>query len=142
MVIMFDELYLRVIVCGGRNLRDYSLVKNKMIFIYGQTPLIIVSGMQISKPILNGRPNPDEETWFGADWFGIKYGREMGFPIDEHPAKWNEFGRAAGPIRNTEMSEVAKECVAFWDRISRGTKDMITKAEAKNLKTHIEYFQP
>lgn len=41
---------------------------------------------------------------------------------------WNRYGKAAGPIRNTQIVERSKEVIAFWMPNSRGTKDTIKKA--------------
>lgn len=67
----------------------------------------------------------------GVDKIAFDYCKEKNIPIDIYPAKWEEFGKAAGPIRNQEMSEVADMAICFWDGISRGTKDMITKMRKK-----------
>lgn len=40
-------------------------------------------------------------------------------------AQWEQYGRAAGPIRNRRMAEYADALVAVWDGRSRGTKNMI-----------------
>lgn len=39
-----------------------------------------------------------------------------------HPADWERLGKAAGPIRNEEMAEIADALIAFWDGQSRVTK--------------------
>lgn len=59
----------------------------------------------------------------------------------------SDKGRAGGPIRNTEMIQAAinetemasvPPClVAFWDNESRGTADVIRKAEKADFWTHI-----
>ncbi len=40
---------------------------------------------------------------------------------------WKKHGKAAGPIRNSEIVAYADRGVAFWDGKSRGTLDTITK---------------
>jgi hypothetical protein len=45
------------------------------------------------------------------------------------PAQWNDFGKAAGVMRNTVMLRKKPILVvAFWDGRSTGTLDTITKA--------------
>lgn len=39
----------------------------------------------------------------GADRLCAEVAREMGATVEPHPAKWGEYGRAAGMIRNSEM---------------------------------------
>lgn len=53
------------------------------------------------------------------------------------PAKWKEFGRAAGPIRNQQMLDEGKPelVLAFHDDLenSKGTKDMVGRAMKADL---------
>lgn len=55
----------------------------------------------------------------------------------EYPALWNKYGRAAGPIRNRQMAEVADVCVLFPCQgvENRGTKDMCRSARANGVTT-------
>ena len=49
------------------------------------------------------------------------------------PADWKVYGKQAGPVRNRQMLNYAKEeqgaLLAFWDGKSRGTKNMIDIAK-------------
>ena len=53
------------------------------------------------------------------------------------PAKWRQHGRAAGPIRNQQMLDegLPTHVYAFHDHLdkSRGTRDMIDRAQACNI---------
>lgn len=73
----------------------------------------------------------------GVDRFGEQLAREDGIPIKVFPADWNSHGKAAGPIRNREMAEYGDALVAVWDGKSRGTKNMIDEAKAKNRPVYI-----
>lgn len=70
----------------------------------------------------------------GADMMGLNYGRIWEIPVKEFPANWDLHGKAAGPIRNSEMANYADGLIAFWDGKSRGTKNMIDNAKLKCLK--------
>ena len=114
----------RVIIVGGREFQDYELVRQKCDY-YLQNKLksdtvIIVSGHAT-----------------GADTLGERYARERGLECELHPADWNKHGKAAGPIRNAQMADVAQALIAFWDGHSRGTRNMIDTAKAKGLKVAI-----
>ena len=63
--------------------------------------------------------------------------QEHGLACDIHPADWDKHGKAAGPIRNAEMAEVADALIAFWDGQSRETKSMIDLARKKGLQVAI-----
>ena len=61
----------------------------------------------------------------GADAMGRKWAENNDVKIASFPADWDQYGKAAGYKRNTEMAEYANACVAFWDGKSTGTKHMI-----------------
>lgn len=58
------------------------------------------------------------------------------------PALWNEYGKRAGMLRNHEMGDIATHLVAFWDKKSRGTKDMIDYARAQKLHVTEVWVSP
>ena len=98
----------RVIIAGGRDFNDYPLLKQKCDSFLGnkskECQVIIVSG-----------------TARGADQLGERYAVEKGFPILRFPADWLQYGKAAGPIRNRQMTDNADALIAFWDGQSKGT---------------------
>ena len=101
---------LRVCIAGSRGFSDYNLLKAKMdaLLRFKHPHVCIVSG-----------------TANGADKLGERYAAERGYEIEQHPADWDKHGKAAGPIRNTEMAECIDACVVFWNGKSRGTQHMI-----------------
>ena len=117
----------KVIIAGCRDFCDYELLKLKCNFYLQNKKnthnLIIVFGHAT-----------------GADALGERYASEMGLKVDIHPADWKMHGRAAGPIRNAGMAEVADALIAFWDGQSRGTKSMIDLAKRKGLQVAVVRF--
>lgn len=83
----------------------------------------------------------------GVDEIAGVEARRLGFDVKVMRADWRENGRAAGPIRNTQMVTFARVmgekqgcdvvCLAFWDGESRGTKDCFTKAHEAGIDTEI-----
>lgn len=69
-----------------------------------------------------------------AQWAGKFIGSER---VRRFPAKWTEYGRAAGPYRNQQMLTEGQPqlVVAFHDdlRNSKGTKDMVTRARRADV---------
>ena len=72
----------------------------------------------------------------GADHWARKLAFRKGFRYIEAPADWypenltgmsNIVDKSAGLKRNTTIAIVCTHCVAVWDGISGGTKDMISK---------------
>ena len=114
----------RIIIAGGRDFTNYSLLKEKIDNIISDKrkthQIYIVSGKAR-----------------GADSLGEKYANENGLNIMEFPADWDKHGRSAGYKRNLEMAENADALIAFWDGESQGTKHMIDIAKEKNLPTRI-----
>jgi hypothetical protein len=52
-------------------------------------------------------------------------GDRFAVPIASFPAKWERYGKRAGPIRNREMADYADVAVVIWDDNSPGSRNMI-----------------
>lgn len=61
------------------------------------------------------------------------------FPVERYPADWNKHGKAAGPIRNQQMLDEGKPdlVIAFLAQNSRGTKDMVSRAEKAGVEVKV-----
>ena len=73
----------------------------------------------------------------GADTIGADWGRAKGITVVEYEPDWS-LGRGAGMARNTTIIECSDVVVAFWDMISKGTKDSITKAKKAGKEVIID----
>jgi hypothetical protein len=76
----------------------------------------------------------------GADRIAGEIAEQMGLSEIACPAKWDERGNAAGPIRNQEMLKHNPDIVfAFHENISKskGTKDMVVRALAEGIPVKI-----
>ena len=104
----------KIIVCGYREFFDYDFVKRKLDKILSEKrkthTIVIVSG-----------------GCRGADKLGEKYSFENDDELEIYKAEWDVYGKKAGPVRNTKMSEISDACVAFVCKKSKGTFDMIRK---------------
>lgn len=74
-----------------------------------------------------------------AEYWRYVYGKEH---IKSYPAKWEEHGKAAGPIRNRQMLDENPEIelvIAFHNDISqsKGTKDMVLLAIKRGIPVEI-----
>ncbi len=118
----------KIIVCGGSFFKDYELLKktlDKYLERLMEYPIEIVSG-----------------TAKGADQLAEQYAMEelnatLGDGLRRFPPLWHIHGKAAGPIRNSEMASYATHCVAFYNGRSKGTLDMINKAKAAGLEVMV-----
>ena len=119
----------RMIVCGGRDFNDYgffSACMDRLIAYYDNIRLV------------SGHAR-------GVDILAEQYAAEKGIQIQVFPAEWKKYGKAAGPIRNRDMLDYAKEVnpvvAAFWDGKSRGTGNMLKQAEDIGAKVHIFQYE-
>ena len=120
---------MKVIVAGGRDFKDYELLKCTLDGFQQEHGNIteVVSG-----------------TAKGVDKLGEKYANENNIPIKQFVPDWKGLGKKAGFVRNRQMGDYAKEyngmLVAFWDKQSKGTKGMIDYATKIGLKSVVVYY--
>jgi len=72
----------------------------------------------------------------GVDLLAARIAEGLGYEVHPHPADWDKYHKAAGPIRNREMLEEKPDLVlAFHDDIvsSKGTKNMVNQAVAAGI---------
>jgi len=116
----------RIIVAGGRNFTNQSIGFH---YISDVTQNLLPCDIQI----VCGEAR-------GADTIGKLWANSRNISIASFPANWNQFGKAAGFIRNKQMAEYATHVIAFWDGESRGTKSMLDLAKKYNLKTSVHIY--
>lgn len=119
-----------LLVCGTRTFNDAELLfatLDDLLRVKLRThDVVIVQG----------------ECETGADLFAREYAEERCLMLPRcYAADWETHGKAAGPIRNTAMVEVADACVAFWNGWSTGTRDAFTKARAKGIPTRVVTYK-
>jgi hypothetical protein len=70
----------------------------------------------------------------GADLLAGAAARALGLQEERHPARWDELGKAAGPIRNQEMVDLGADvCLAFIKNGSRGASYCAALAEQAGI---------
>ena len=118
------HLATRVLACGDRRWMDWWRVETCLDWMreqYGD--LLVIEG-----------------ACAGADTFAHVWAKRRGQYFERYPAKWEELGKRAGPVRNEEMIRSGRPHVgiAFHDDIknSRGTADMVRRME----RCRIPYF--
>jgi hypothetical protein len=118
----------RVVIAGSRDFNDYDFLEKKMDHLLQSQQdcrIIIVSG-----------------TARGADSLGERYAMKNGYPIIRVPAKWESYGRSAGPKRNKEMAIIADAVVCFVPHtgVTKGTSSMIEEAKKEDVSLRIIIF--
>lgn len=109
---------MRVLVCGGRDYRDYEKVYSVLNSLRSEhgSIHIIEGGAQ------------------GADCFAAEWADMMGESHDQHNADWKTHGRSAGPIRNRQMLVEGKPDLIVAFSGGRGTANMIRQAESAGVR--------
>lgn len=113
---------MKIAVIGSREFDDYELME-KALDSFKNIELIVSGGA------------------VGADTLAELYAKNNGIETLIHYADWQEHGKAAGPIRNTQIVNDADFILAFWDGKSTGTKDSINKAYKTNTPIMVVYFE-
>lgn len=109
---------MRTIIAGSRGLgiNEVNLAMKEC----GFDPTVVISG-----------------TAMGVDRAGEIWAANREIPVERYPADWNQFGKSAGYVRNSQMASVAEALVAVWDGVSPGTRNMIDLAKQKKLTVFV-----
>jgi predicted Rossmann-fold nucleotide-binding protein len=99
---------LRVLVCGSRKFRDRALVNTELDRLLADRGIRVV--------IEGGSTGADR---LAREW---AYSRSVSFIT--FPANWMRYGRAAGPIRNTQMLREGHPDLVVAFPGGDGTKNM------------------
>ena len=121
-----NDMMRRVLVCGSRDFYDAKMIHN------------VLSRLPEHSTIIEGEAR-------GADTHARIEGQCLGFTIERYPADWNEYGKAAGFIRNEEMiNSGVDEVIAFCSKQkledSRGTADTVRRARSKRIPVRVYYL--
>jgi hypothetical protein len=117
----------RVAIVGSRpeydprfngRLTDSSLARRKAVFDYVEGLARVTKDITI---VTGGAP--------GVDQWAEDAARRFGLLVDVRAADWKRHGQGAGMMRNGEIIASSDRVVAFWDGISKGTADTISKAK-------------
>jgi hypothetical protein len=111
---------MKILVTGDRNWSDEAAVE-RHLKEFGATEVI-------------------EGEARGADTLARVVAERNGWKVYKFPANWDEFGKAAGVIRNSDMiAEKPDLVLAFHDSISKskGTKDCAKRALAHGMTTYL-----
>jgi len=110
---------MKTILAGSRTISDIKHIKEA----------IKLSNIKITSIVSGGAR--------GADSLGEMYAKSNKIPYIVINAKWNEYGRSAGYIRNEEMAKVSEACIIVWDGVSVGSMHMARIAKKYGLKLFV-----
>ncbi|QIG68190.1 putative GTP-binding protein [Rhizobium phage RHph_Y68] len=119
--------FLRVIVTGGRDFNDAKFVltvlREYLSQFYGERTVVMASGCARN-----------------VDTFAEHFAYSTGIDFVPFPAKWEEYGPAAGPIRNEEMLREFKPHVVLAFPGGTGTAHM--KEISRRAGVPVREFDP
>lgn len=114
---------MNLLICGDRHWTNRKQIADLLAKVKDQVEAVIEGGAR------------------GADTLAKEAAMELNISVREFPAEWERYGRAAGPMRNTQMLEQGKPDMvwAFHNNLqeSRGTKDMVRQAKARKIPTMV-----
>ncbi len=121
---------MRVLVCGGRNYNDYdelSFVLEDIACEYSQEYKADENWLPTDITIITGGAT-------GADTLANKWAVTNWTQYKEYKADWNQYGKAAGAIRNQQMIDEGKPDLVIAFPGGKGTKDMISRAKKAGIE--------
>lgn len=113
---------MKVIIAGSRTFNNYNFLCEKIDNLQLAIDEIVCGGAK------------------GADLLGKKYAEEHNIPVKIFLPDWKKYNRGAGMIRNRQMGEYADYLIAFWDKKSHGTKNMIDYMKKNNKHGSVFLF--
>lgn len=108
----------RILVTGSRDWTDIDTIRAALMneVIVGEQMLVVHGACA------------------GADMLADRAARDFGWLRELYPARWNQFGKQAGFIRNHEMVNAGADvCLAFILNGSRGSGHCARVAEAAGI---------
>lgn len=102
----------KVIIAGSRNFDEFEIV----------SAYIEYSGFRIDEVVCGSAA--------GVDTCGMYYAMDHNIPIKYFLPDWKKHGKAAGPIRNSEMVEYCTHGIYVINNHSRGSMDCLNKIKA------------
>lgn len=113
-----DQMARRVLVCGGRDFSNKSLLTFMLDQMHKQTQFSVV---------IHGAAR-------GADTLAGEWAHANGVPVEPYPAEWNKHGRSAGPIRNLRMLADGRPDLVIAFTGGTGTAHMKKVARAHGVQ--------
>lgn len=119
---------IRLAIVGSRDFNDFELFQRKI-----KQYLEEWGNPEIGEVISGGAA--------GADTLGEKWAKMNHYPITIYYPRWGEYGRAAGPMRNTQIVARCTHLVAFPSKNGHGTQDSISKAKEAKKEVKVCWFE-
>lgn len=110
---------MRVLVCGGRDYSDASVLWGELDTLRQQAPhdcMVVIQGGA-----------------HGADQMAREWCESRKVEYENYAADWKANGKAAGPIRNQRMIDEGKPDLVVAFPGGKGTADMVRRTTAAGV---------
>jgi hypothetical protein len=128
---------MRILITGGRSWDNYWTINDAILDVCSWQ----------DKMNLDPDFNPSSITVIhgnarGADTLAGEIAKVHLMAVEVYPARWDIYGRGAGPIRNQEMVDSGADiCLAFLMPGSVGTADCVKRAEKAGIEVRKYYAE-
>jgi hypothetical protein len=114
---------MTVLCCGDRNWWDWA------------TTFAALQRLGSGTTVVEGEAR-------GADRMARTVAEQLGYAVRPYPARWRQYGKAAGPIRNQLMLDSNPDIelvLAFHNFLpkSKGTADMVRRAREAGIPVRV-----
>lgn len=109
---------MKLMVTGGRDYTDDTLLRTTLDEIHHKTPVTL---------LIHGANKG------GADRLARLWAESRNIQTKPFPADWNRYHKAAGPIRNQEMIDDGPHLVVAFPG-NNGTADAVTRARRRGIE--------
>jgi hypothetical protein len=131
---METNTLVRVLFTGSRDHQNPQFVIDTIksfLKYYQVEELVFVHGDCPNRPVGIAKG-------MSVDQIAKRFANIYGIKEESHPANWNEFGKAAGFIRNQAMVDLGADmCLAFPFGKSNGTRHCAKQADKAGIEVRI-----
>lgn len=113
-----ERLPIRVLVCGGRDFRDWQRLATELDRLHAER--------DFAEVIHGAAP--------GADTLADTWARSRGIVPSRYYALWQTEGKAAGPRRNQRMLDEGRPDLVVAFPGGKGTEDLVRRAKAAGVE--------
>lgn len=117
---------MKICIGGYRGFHDYEKFKAAVLKVFEEWNISLNKENKKDVTIVSGGSS-------GVDSLAERLADELELEKKIEKPDWDNYGKAAGPMRNSEMIKIATHLIAFPSKYGRGTQDTIRKAQNKGI---------
>lgn len=129
---------MKIIIAGGRNFNDQQLFDAGIaeFLLHYNAITSVISGGCASGTLTH--VTKDGRKVYGADGMGEKWAEENNIPVSIYLPEYDKYAPNVAPVmRNESMAKAGNALLLYFDRISKGSADMLKRAKRHGLYTHV-----